>query len=247
MTNSRPLSKSSSFCEILVEGYGNGVAGEEDAPHHQATASPEPSSATANTNNSFIDFDFGLEEVNEEPMLEDSQLDGLHDLPVSPCSLTDNERSSSDSCLSSMASNTDSTRSSMYIGTYDSPATELSFSDIDMAKRNSDVGLSATLSVSPTNITRPGNWKSHSWQQKHLNFGHLEYGVRSTCYSVNAGCYIPTGQPLVLPLSKYHLSRVGSAESLQLSASLQGPDKGRQITETEEEETRGRQRSRTLV
>ncbi|KAK5123857.1 hypothetical protein LTR85_002053 [Meristemomyces frigidus] len=245
--SSRPLSKSNSFCEILIEGYGNGADSDERSSPLQSAWQPEEREQDE-TFDSLAGFDFGLAHVNEEPMLEDFQIGDLMDESARPHYDTSNlERSASDSSLSAMASdNSGSTRSSTYTSVYDSPATDLSFWDSDASKRNSVVNISSMPVELHLNTNIPASGKRHSWQHEHLNFGRLDFGVKASCFSVNAGCYTPTGRPMVLPLSKFSRQRGQSADSMESSASSQYPENNLQAGEIEEEEMRGRRRSRGL-
>lgn len=245
--SSAPLSKSSSFCEILIDGYGNGADAEEGSPCVQS-AWPSGDFEKDEAVNSFAGFDFGLDDVNEEPTLEDFQVSSqLHESVRPQYEPRDLERSASDCSLSPMASeNSGSTRSSTYTGAYDSPATELSFWDGDASTRNNEVKLSSTYIDLLPEANSLASRKRHSWQQKRLNFGHMDLGVKSSCFSVNAGCYAPTGRPMILPLSKFSRQRRQSGDTIASSASSQYAENSLQAGEIEEEETRGRRRSRGL-
>lgn len=237
----RPLSKTSSFCEIVVEGYGNGIDGEER--RRASLASLESQKAESS---SLAAFDFGLNDVSEEPMLEDYHVDHL--LDASPIANDDAEigRRLSNSSLSAVASDiSGSSRSSACLNITDSPATELSGWDSDESKRNSEIkAANSAIDLLADKTTRPSASKRHSYKQKELNFGL--YGVRSQCYSVSAGCYTPTGL-ISLPMSKFHSQRPRSVESEKSDASWTTPGAGLQTVESDEsEEMRGRRMSRGL-
>ncbi|KAK5134331.1 hypothetical protein LTR08_006760 [Meristemomyces frigidus] len=247
IASSRPLSKTSSFCEILVEGYGNGMDAESN-PDHLQDSCCEEGQAVEEPSNIVTGFDFGLDDVSEEPSLEDGQLDNLLDSPVHQCYASDSlARTPSDCSLSATDSNNSgSSRSSAYFGGYDTPATEVSFWDGDASTRHSATKLSVTSPASCAESGTPSPVTRHSWQQKRFNFGHMEYGVKTNCYSVNAGCYAPTGRPIILPTSKFSQSRAHSTDSADSAASSQYPERRLQAAEIEEEEMRGRRRSRGL-
>lgn len=83
-----------------------------------------------------------------------------------------------------------------------------------------------------------------SYAQKHLNFG-----VSSSCTSLNVGCYAPSGMPV--KTFKPAMSRFASvkrSESFESSCSSVYPDESTSTPadEIEEEEMRGRRRSRAM-
>ena len=246
-TNGQPISKSSSFCEILVAGYGNG-SDVDGSPAYQYDFSCQDGSVVDEPSGIITGFDFGLDDVSEEPALEDSQIDTISDSSVRPLfAIGPLTRSPSDSSASAMDSNNSgSNRSSTCLGGYDTPSTELTSWNSVSSKRNSTAKLSHTLSASYVENAPASPVKQHSWQQKRSSTGHLQYEIKSSAYSVNAGCYSPTGRPIVLPKSKFCRSRAQSTDSLESSASSQYPERSLQASEIEEEESRGRRRSRGL-
>lgn len=228
--------KGSSHCEILIEGYGNGSAKHEEGSRN---GSPLALVKTANReSNPLAEFNFGLDNGHEEPLMDHFQLDENNTL-----------RSVSDGCLSSMfTDHTGSTRSSTYLDAYDSPITDGSTWGDEASRRNSDSSVSCSPIKASDKISPVTPSKQHRYKQPQLNFG-----VRSNCFSVNAGCYTPSGyQPtaeaIELPVSKFSDKRVYSTESMASMASSVYPDdaSSQQAAEIEEEELRGRRRSRLL-
>ena len=115
----------------------------------------------------------------------------------------------------------------------------------------------APVVVAPT---RPVASKRHSYQQPHLNFG-VNPSLR-TVSGVTAGCYTPTGS-IRLPKSKFYqqwqrgqsvASQASQASTLSKKLSEDDSDDSKasslygdvQAAEIEEEEMRGRRRSRGL-
>ncbi|KAK4546200.1 hypothetical protein LTR36_002337 [Oleoguttula mirabilis] len=269
--SSRPLSTSSSFCEILIEGYGNGAGGDEKGSPLQTNwvseaeeEQDEPDEASNHMQ--LAGFDFGLGKDNGEPILEDRHIGDLAGYSARPLSESGNlERSPSDSSLSATDSSTNSgsTRSSTYTSASDSPATDFSFWDSDASQRNSAVKLASSTppldllhreTTSADGAASSSRQPRPSWQQKRLNFGRADFGGggKASGFSVNAGCYTPTGRPMVLPLSKFSAQQrqrgrsVDSIESLA-SCSRYAEHSGQAgEIEEEEEEMRGRRRSRGL-
>ncbi|TKA69755.1 hypothetical protein B0A55_08307 [Friedmanniomyces simplex] len=268
----RPISKkeSGSFCEILVEGYGNGSDTEGVPPSRRQSLLSLPQTR-ADESASLAAFDFGLADLSEEPALEDCQVEGLLEDPALPEDILwlggGLERSPSDSSLS-MASITDfpSNRSSAYMaGAYDSPATDFSSPwESDESKRNSEIAAEGpsdddedeldaeTVARCPaTVVTTPSALsKRHSYQQKSLNFGTNHAGLRTRSFTITAGCYTPTGS-IRLPKSKFYSQQQARGQSVASStadseASSTYPEEGCQAGEIEEEESRGRRRVRAL-
>ncbi|TKA67966.1 hypothetical protein B0A55_09662 [Friedmanniomyces simplex] len=234
----RPISKKESgfFCEILIEGYGNGSDTEGVPPSRQESLLSLPQTHEEESA-SLAAFDFGLAEVSEEPALEDCQVEGLLEDPALPEDLLwlggGLERSPSDSSLS-MASTADFplNRSSAYMaGAYDSPATDFSSPwESDESKRNSEIAAedpsdddedeldAETVARCPaTAVTTPSALsKRHSYQQKSLNFGTNHASLRTRSFTITAGCYTPTGS-IRLPKSKFSSSSSSSSSHSQLS------------------------------
>jgi len=147
---------------------------------------------------------------------------------------------------------------SSYTSSCDTPATELSFtnSPISTAKTSLDLsGLEKPLPLIPSSSTK--RERCASYAQCHLNFG------TSTAASLNAGTYRPTGlkpstyQPSGMrnqtPTNSFRpaLSRYSSRQSTRdrsadSSCSSLYPEESLQAAEIEEEELRGRRRSRAL-
>jgi hypothetical protein len=242
----RPGSIGGSFCEILVEGYGNGADSAEDLTRRSNLA--EVTEATADQVNDALaafDFEFGLNDVNEEPILEDAQvgrlLGSLAEHPHMDEGIM--RRDSELSMLGWNSSNRSSTRSSTLMMEFESPVTEPSSTGEDEYKPDRDGHRWSVASGLPS----PGMLqKRHSYQQQHLNFG-----VRTSSYSVSAGCYTPTGlrsEKISPPLSKFcqPWTQSSGSESDAWSPGSEYPPDDRQAAEIEEEEPRGRRRSRAL-
>ncbi|KAK4890022.1 hypothetical protein LTR27_011241 [Elasticomyces elasticus] len=243
----RPVTKNESggFCEIMVAGYGNGTDAEEGPARSESLLSivETPRDEYA----SLAAFDFGLNEVNEEPVLEDFQVDHILQGDVKPDhALTGLERSPSDGSLSMMSTNRSSNRSSMlYMAEYDSPATDYSPWESDESKRNSEIADGEAEAEMASPAVRPALGSTrHSYQQKELNFG-VNMGLRNKSFTVTAGCYTPTGS-ISLPKSKFYQQRAQSVASTESSTSSTYPDDSMQASEIEEEESRGRRRVRAL-
>ncbi|EMC91061.1 hypothetical protein BAUCODRAFT_28225 [Baudoinia panamericana UAMH 10762] len=237
-TVSRPLSKKGSFSEIIIDGYGNGVDAEiEQARRESINAIAE---GRASDTISLAAFDFGLEDLNEEPMLEDSQVTAMfQDVTMRPLG-----RVLSDSSISETASNNgSSTRSSTQLEEYDSPLTDYSPWNMDNSRRNSNVKLSDLVTASLTYASLGSPRERHSCLAKQMYSAPL--GMSTSCYSVNAGCYSPSGRPS-LSFSTVDIHRKGSSDSVASSASSVYPEMALQAAEIEEEEMRGRRRVRAL-
>ena len=185
-------------------------------------------------------------------MLEDAEVDTMLVSSQARYDFSSLERAMSEDSLSSKYSGSSS--SSVYMKEYDSPATEMSPWDSDESKRNSEITDDDLALALPEKIERPVAPKRHSYQRKELNFG-TNMGLRTRCYSVNAGCYTPTGMvtpptaAITLPMSKFYQQRAQSSDpesAATSSASSTYGDDGMQAADIEEEEMRGRRRSRAL-
>ena len=203
-----PLSKSNSFSEILVTGYGNGADGDDASPQYLTYGSvQEPK-----TLNPLAAFDFGLEEVNEEPVLEESHLDDSSNVALTSDHASNLHRSPSDSSASAMTSDNGSARSSEYLE-YDSPTTE-PYSWNDISPRNSDT----------TCLTRESSLVSHTPSLQHrfsYQRKHIRPVVRANSLTIVAGVYTPTGLRASTPSKLFHDGEQRRA-SLAMSSSLEG-------------------------
>ncbi|KAK1074903.1 hypothetical protein LTR74_000747 [Friedmanniomyces endolithicus] len=267
----RPISRveSGTFCEILVEGYGNGSVTADTPSRQQSMLSLTELQREESA--SLAGFDFGLTEVNEEPVLEDCQVESLlndsaqlDDMLWMGSGLT---RTPSDTSLSIASTDIPSTRSSTYTVAYDSPATDSAspWDDSDESKRNSEIhedpnsdpDVAAAIAARASTPT-----KRHSYQHRDLNFGTTNPSalLRTRTSTVTAGCYTPTGSfsssIICLPTtSKFSEQRGQSVASSSLSSSsVESEASSRypegegslQAGEIEEEESRGRRRVRAL-
>ena len=293
-----------SFAELLVDGYGNG-ADEHDTPHQEEGFARENALAQLEGEtprpyaSQFAAFDFGLNDVVEEPVMDTHHMDaafGLDHLrtdspepkrnfsqlddapaPTRPATVSsirdswvsesaftanspnniDSDETDTDADSPTTVYSASSARSS-YTSSCDTPATELSFtnSPISTAKTSLDLsGLEKPLPLIPSSSTK--RERCASYAQCHLNFG------TSTAASLNAGTYRPTGlkpstyQPSGMrnqtPTNSFRpaLSRYSSRQSTRdrsadSSCSSLYPEESLQAAEIEEEELRGRRRSRAL-
>ncbi|KAK0918078.1 hypothetical protein LTR91_024777 [Friedmanniomyces endolithicus] len=268
-TATRPISRveSGTFCEILVEGYGNGSVTGDTPSRQQSMLSLTELQREESA--SLAGFDFGLTEVNEEPVLEDCQVDSLlhdsaqlDDMLWMGSGLT---RIPSDTSLSTPSTETPSTRSSTYTAAYDSPATDFSspWDDSDESKRNSEIhedtntacdpDVAAAIAARPSTPT-----KHHSYQHRDLTFGTNLSALRTRDSTVTAGCYTPTGSSssiICLPTTSKFCEQRGqsvassdaASEASSEASSMYPEGEGSlQAGEIEEEESRGRRRVRAL-
>ncbi|KAI6838133.1 hypothetical protein KC327_g1750 [Hortaea werneckii] len=221
------LSKSNSFGDLMAaddESVASNVR--RHSLQHANVSNEQP----ALSMNPLAEFDFGLQDVHEEPTLEDHQLETSLDgspTPQATPDVPDISRNVSASSLSAMASDhSGSTRSSAHLSGYDSPATGLTCWSGEASKRSSAITSSSGFAepVSTIPNSKPGSQHRNSWAQRDLNFGAKDFGVRESPYSVNAGCYTPSGLPTVLPLSEFIRQRTSSIESARSSISSYVPD-----------------------
>lgn len=287
-----------SFAEILVDGYGNG-ADDQDAMHQGGASARDNALAQLEGEtprpyaNQFAAFDFGLNDVAEEPSMDDRHMDaafGLDHLctdspePILDFSQLDSAPTSARPATSSsirdswvtesaftatspndtdLETDTDadspttiytaSSARSSYTSSCDTPATELSFTNSPISTAKTSLDFSEKpLPILPSTSTK--REQRASYAQRHLNFG-----TSSTTASLNAGTYKPTGlkpgtyQPSGMPgkvirpaLSRYSSSQSTRARSADSSHSSLYPDESLQADDIEEEELRGRRRSRAL-
>lgn len=212
----QPLSKSNSFCEIFVEGYGNGAEVQEDRSRRQSIFSLGETAET----------DYGLHDVNEEPVFEDRHTDYLRvdDTPtpqaasMSPCNFTDvvddddddhmiTRNTSLTSIYSTASSGLSSPRSMSPVSAFDSPSTALS-SDWSNPVSNRSSASSAvepnytyttsTMSSPKTPYHPPSLQQSTPRRQKRAggrSTKDRKMAGKASAYSLQAGCYTPTGLP----------------------------------------------------
>ena len=172
------LRKSTSFCEILISGYGNGADARVASARHVSLDSPH----RLKTLDPLDDFDFCLAEVNEEPTLEVFRLDAPRTIVAAANYSTKLHGRRPESSASAIASDSSSARSSSCLE-YDSPITEL-----DSSPRNSDkaclVRNSSLSSHSPSLRHRPSHLRKLAWP-----------APRADSLTIVAGVYVPTGLP----------------------------------------------------
>ena len=259
-----------SYCEIVVETYGNGLLfGDMRSQSSSPTALHTEKELPPLPGNPLLEFDFGLAAVNEEPVLDHSQLESQTSGFETPHVVDPSPR---DSYFSNTSEDpTDSNRSS-YVNDDDSDGTELSSYDEECSKRDS-------LNSSTDNMLelyKPTEPKSLTKSQLCYRPSRQRLGITSTCLSVNAGCYSPSGLVLA-PKSRivhhrkhvsdetvtsntsfellddsdqaarltYHLRRA-SFGTVTSNASSEYPEDSVQAAEIEEVDARGRRRSRAL-
>ncbi|KAK3677731.1 hypothetical protein LTR78_002581 [Recurvomyces mirabilis] len=247
----QPLSKtpsSGSFCEIMIEGYGNGADAERESGFRESVLSVASASDASDTA-AFAAFDFGLANVTEEPSLDECHLHGLlEDDMHAKCAAESLGRSNSDSSTASKSSAFSTSTHSLSSDLYDSPATDLSCWDSDDSKRNSEVHMFDSPTSLPVIYESPPETRRQSYQQPKFAFG-TTISTRAAKSSVHGGCYTPSGQPRAqhyTPTSKLSEQRRPSLESIKSTASSSYAEGGQQASEIEEEQIRGRRRSRAL-
>ena len=229
-----------SHCEIVIEHYGNGLFGEEEVARPQT-----PRRSSTGQDMEFTDpllaFDFGLAATNDEPVLEHCQM-GLTSYVIESQDTGNIGRSPCDSWFSTVSGGLpDSNRSSSYLSECDSTATELSSVDGDSYKRQSDIVALDTL------VDSSDDYQVHQTTPKQLCYrpSNPSLSIKTSFTSVNAGCYTPTGM-INLPVSKFSQREIFGAEEIHSETSSLYAEEGVQAADIEEEETRGRRRSRGL-
>ncbi|KAK4615349.1 hypothetical protein CLAFUW4_10289 [Fulvia fulva] len=222
--------KMSSFCEILVEGYGNGA---DDSRRSETCFQGCVE---------YTELEAPIPEVDTlVPILEMHQL-GLYDeAGPSPVSSTCSGLSSQFSDLSGSTTN---------LRECNSPATELSspmtkkfdFSsdtslfkfEFDFHQEEDDAEPDLELTPKPSTALPPPTYRAK----------HPIDGDHTGRVSVNAGCYTPTGA--ITPRGNKSARNMSSDSLLSLasSASSEYPEDSNQAAEIEEREARGRARVR---
>jgi hypothetical protein len=269
MTVPTPPGRKLSHYEIVVAGYGNGADAEEEAERPNALARLE-NAASPQTTSSFADFDFGLNPVAEddvfsnlsplhypsdvhvhepfpqldyEPVLEASQLN----FAPSPLSSTDDSfapyiSSSSGSSISDVDSPISYSTRSSYASSCDTPATDDTSMELSPSPSTSTIlGPDKSLPIVPVK-KKPVRAVRASYAQKYLNFG-----VSSSCTSLSAGCYTPKGMPQkTFRPAVSRFAPIKREESVDSTCSSVYAGGSIQADEIEEEESRGRRRSRAL-
>lgn len=221
------------YCEIVVEDYGNGIfIHEEEADIRPQAAVRAIDGATPEPVDMLQGFDFGFTPLTIGPALDLSQLeintvalDASQNLDQSPC----------ESHFSTTSADLlDSNRSS-YLRDSDSSDTDMSSLEDDSA--DSDVDT-------PVDYKDPDQSEDVLFKE-HLYYRpkHRHLGVSAACWSVNAGCYAPTG--LIVPPTSKFSSRERPSSSISTTSSNY-PEESNQAADIEEDEMRGRQRSRAM-
>lgn len=242
--NSLPVEmpKAVSYCEIVVEDYGNGLAlrGDEEATR-PTTAIPAEAEQSERSPNPLHQFDFDFAAPSGETVLDHLQLavetDGLqtpHHTDASPggsfVSTTSEE-------------NLDSNRSS-YVNDNESMTTDpTSWEGSEASKRDSITSIDKALENHHYHQA-----KNTSTQPQHF-YSHNNQNIAMPS-NVTAGCYTPTGfiKPPVSKLSRPSHVRHFSGESITSNATSGSEygDENAQAADIPEVDGRGRRQSRAL-
>ena len=227
--------KMRSYCEIVVEDYGNGMNWEDKGARPQTAFRSDDSLATE-TVNPFLEFDFDLAAVNDEPTLEDCQL-GEPNYVVAYAD--EMERSPRDSNYSIISGDwIDSNRSS-YVPS-DSDDTDISSMDGGSNNWDNESNASSTPKEPPRHRQLASTPKQLCYRPSNPKLGDSASPI-----SINGGCYTPTGM-IPPPISKFGHQRMVSVKSVTSDSSSIYPEDSVQAADIEEVEVRGRQISRAL-
>lgn len=228
--------KMPSFCEIVVEGYGNGLHLGNIITDEPASIDAEdsPASSQSPAKNDFALFDFGLTSPSNEPTLEYHELaePGLPEFYVDHPDLVDtsprDSQVSDDFALYRVSSH----------GSFADTGTPATEPDVDYVDSPiSIVSPHDAQYYQPTSAALL-ELKLHSYIPSKLTAG--------SCLSVNAGCYTPTGM-FEPPRSRFsHAKNSPSHSSIASTASSVYASEPIQAGDIEEENGRGRRRSRAL-
>ncbi len=223
-----------SYCEIVVEDYGNGTfvrekEAKDDSRPQTAFNADEPITPPADALPQF-EFDFGFSVPNSELVLDDSQLE------VQNMGLETPRPEASSPCESVII---DSNRSS-YLNDDDSSDTDASSVDGDVSRHSAASDSDSLIAI----FKLPA--ETMSKQQLCYRPSKQNLGLTAMCWSVNAGCYTPTGL-IAPPVSRFaHHNRALSGDTITSNASSNYPETSNQAADIEETESRGRQRSRGI-
>lgn len=235
--------KMASYCEIVVEDYGNGSLVPEMQAEHELrpqTAFYEEEHVLQQSNDAFNQFNFDFGGVNKVPLLNHDQLvlqtTGLGE----PASIQQSPCESENSTTS--IGNADSNRSSL-LRDDDSIDTDVSSWDGDAGAHQQTAFSNIAIRPSTTNKLSSTLTKENLCYRPSKH----DYGISSMCWSVNAGCYSPTGLTLP-PTSRFasRTRRTTSDDTIDSNASSNYPDTSVQAADIEEELPRGRQKSRGM-
>lgn len=236
--NSLPVefSKPVTYCEIVVEDYGNGLSlQEEDESSRPQTAKPAKPEYVGEPPNALHQFEFGFGAMDGEPLPDRAQLAvQTVDLQTPQCN-DDSPRGSSFSTISD--DNLNSNRSS-FINDSASDTTEpSSWEGSDGSKRDSITSIDTPLEIKHRQPSHdPASKSQLSYRPSNQNVG------------ISAGCYTPTGliKPPVSKLS--HHQRHLSGESFVSTASSvsEYAEDNTQAADIPELDVRGRRKSRAL-
>lgn len=236
-----------SYCEIVVEDYGNGlneVSWYDEEDSRPQTAFHLEDTPTIDVNNPLLEFDFDFAATNGEPTLEYNQLSGqfdVHELPAVTA------HSPAESYFSSASGDLINSNRSSYQPDSDSEGTDIS--SWDGGSCNGDNDNDTPISQVETPRDGESTPKQLCYRPSNPNFD-----AELAAINVIGGCYIPTGmsrhtmtgavaQMITLPVSRFH-QRTLSDESALSHASSQYPEESIQAADIEEVECRGRRRSR---
>lgn len=234
--------KMPSFREIVVEGYGNGLElgnGLTDEPEGMSADECGAAPSQQTSTNDFALFDFGLASSNDEPTLEFHELaepEYEEELRVDHPDLVDvsprDSHASEDFALYRISSN----------GSYGDPGTPVTEPESGEDEEHDSGSFTEHedgLYMHPAGL-KPMQLKLHSYMPSKINSNN------NSNTSVNAGCYMPTGM-LEPPTSRFsHTKQSASISSMLSTASSIYPEQPVQADDIEEEDVRGRRRSRAL-
>ncbi len=194
---------------------------------------------TAPIKNALQEFDFGLESVMSEPVLETEELSHddygyLYEAGTVVATSDDSDASARDS-YHSIGSGypASSNRSSVQVSA--SPDTDLSSCE------NSSRGTESDSSAPTTPVDALHRWSS-SFPQRPLRY-RRPYQPNARVVSVNMGCYVPSGMTAepapISALKLTHQRLLSDASSKSIASSLY-PEESVQAADIEEVEPRGR-------
>ncbi|KAF2725571.1 hypothetical protein K431DRAFT_260352 [Polychaeton citri CBS 116435] len=261
---STPPRTKSSYCEIVIQGYGNGMDGEEDRALRDALQQIE-STPPEQARERLHSFDFGLDNAAIEPTMEDDRLDAIARIGLIPNWNPDGlHRNSSDASAPSATSTNTASFSPMFDRNLGSaPDTDASSVEDDEHSSNDydekTVGQDNREDEDEANyssddygleMVHPQNWKPASYQPSHSRPPSPTKPImmpmrhsHSKITSLNAGCYMPSSRNSATA-AKWGHNKMLSDDS---QASSQYPDdqfESTQAADIVDEDARGRRRSR---
>ena len=240
--------KMPSFCEIVVEGYGNGLEfGDTLMDEPESLGADDflsPASPQQPATNAFALFDFGLGPSNDEPTLEDP---GLAEAVISEHFHVDHPDLVDTSPRDSHVSDESALYGISSEDSYEDPGTPVT--DVDSSDEG-DLIMSSDNDKQP--FPRPHTDSAaaaamqlqlHSYIPSKLS---SNAGGGSSTSIVHGGCYTPTGL-IEPPRSRFsHLPKSPSQSSVASGSSSVYADEATQADDIAEEDARGRRRSRAM-